>query len=417
MPIAIFGMGGCAAVNYHNCNHYTLSSYSPLPLSPIEIAIKNGDLNTFIKELTNYSDQNEYKLFKLSVRKAAKRKNCPDRIKIVEILIQKLKDGGADLGALQNRDPLAISKAYKGENLDLIDCLYKHGLLDANSLHAYNVSSNINVVKKLYQLGAEINETSSCDSAAKDGDYECTKFLLEHGCDSNRTDIANVGKHYRWFNCPGVARLLLLYGSRIPNLDDDYFLRKRVYPALSKIMKAACLGDIQSFNNLHNELSDRDSLYNRITGSYEHKQGRLNAALRYAAANCKENMVKYLLYCGANQFAKCPDVTENVASTEDLIIRLRNREKSDSGFRASYDRIMYLFRNHKVSSFYRARKLYWQLRALAQNLIPDLIPNMITRLDPEITKQENPDLMTQQIEEIEKSFRMIHEHRVVASKK
>src|SRR3990167_1818056 len=247
------------------------------------------------------------------------------------------------------------------------------------------------------------------------GDLESIKFLLEQGVNPNNTHISWLGGEC-WFSQYKIARLLLLYGLRLSPADDRYTqatYEKHIYPALTKPMKAAVFGDIESFNNLHNELSDRDSLYNRITGSYEHSQGRLNAALRYAAANCRVEMVKDLLGRGANPLAKCPDVSTDVASTEDLIIKLRYGGIGDTNgadspdAREHYDTILELFKNSKCYTRRKALGMYWQLRVLADNGLRDLIPDMILRLNPEIA-QQTPEIAKQQVEDIESEFDRIH---------
>ena len=267
------------------------------------------------------------------------------------------------------------------------------------------------------------------------GDLESIKFLLEQGVNPNNTHISWLGGEC-WFSQYKIARLLLLYGLRLSPADDRYTqatYEKHIYPALTKPMKAAVFGDIESFNNLHNELSDRDSLYNRITGSYEHSQGRLNAALRYAAANCRVEMVKDLLGRGANPLAKCPDVSTDVASTEDLIIKLRYggigdtigdtigadfldaREDSNTNIRNSYDVILELFKNSKLYTRRKTLGMYWQLRVLVDNGLSDIIPLMILHLDPEIAQQEL-EIAKQQVEDIESEFDRIHYNRAAAKR-
>ena len=283
-------------------------------------------------------------------------------------------------------------------------------LLDYRKISLKELKEQYNK-KHLESSSRKYNIKYACDSSLlEEGDIESIKFLLEQGVDPNLSNIELIGKKC-WFSQYKIARLLLLYGLRLSPADDretQATYEKHIYPALTEPMKAAALGDRASFDEI---------VQNNVQSSKpaDRWRGLFNAALRYAAANCHVGMVKDLLERGANPLAECPYVVDDVATTEDLIIRLRDREDHNTNIRNSYDTILELFKNSNWFARKKALGMYWQLRVLADNGLCDIIPLMILHLYPEIAQQEL-EIAKQQIEDIESEFDRIHYNRAAAKK-
>lgn len=363
----INGMGGLGGVPDIPYQYASYSNHSPVPPTPLLVEYAEAGNLSGIRDLLTHSRQSYVEDLTKAVQvAAASGQSC-----VLEFLIQQPE--------IQQKLPTVRWSFFNaGRNhTQIARIMIDAGApLESALYHSCSCTlpcDHFKATQLLLQHGAQPHLESVF--LIPEGECDYIKLFLEYKADPNqyKESIYNeVAKSCLQWTRNKVVRLLALYGARIQKASPE-IIKEKIIPALSPAMFAATNGDTLALGNIIMQIDSTNitpmERIRRLFRPYSRQAG-LNAALRYASANAQLQTVQFLLDQGANPFASCPDVADYVKTSDALVRHLltsptiKSPTITESLEEQQYKAIRNLFQTHEKAHYFKARELYWHLRAL-----------------------------------------------------